>query len=118
MNNNHLSERVVQHVLCCKEEELRRLNVQSIARHFNVNRSHLARVFKAENNCKLCDYIHKEKMSRAAAILANRPELSIKDLARLIGFASPEYFSRLFKDFHHTAPNKYRKYKSSTKKDQ
>jgi AraC-like DNA-binding protein len=111
--NNDLTEKVVQHVLCCKEEELRKLNVQSIARHFNVNRSHLARVFRAQNGCKLCDYIHKEKMSRAAAILANRPELTIKELAQLMGFASPEYFSRLFKDFHHTAPNKYRKYKSN-----
>lgn len=118
MHNNHLAERVVQYVLCCKEEDLKRLNVQAVARHFNVNRSHLARVFRAENGCKLCDYIHKEKMSRSATILTNRPSLSIKDLAQLMGFASPEYFSRLFKEFHHTAPNKYRKYKSNNHNDQ
>lgn len=118
MSTNHLAEKVVQYVLCCKEEDLRTLNVQSIASHFDVNRSHLARVFKSENGCKLCDYIHKEKMSRAASILANKPELTIKDLAILMGFASPEYFSRLFKEFHHTAPNKYRKYKANNHNNQ
>ena len=42
-------------------------------------------------------------------MLRNNPELNITEISDRIGFSSPRYFSKCFKDIYHMSPLAYRK---------
>ena len=42
-------------------------------------------------------------------MLRNNPELNITEISDRIGFSSPRYFSKCFKDVYHVSPLAYRK---------
>lgn len=115
---DNLAEKVVQYVLGAQDTELSRLTVIALAQHFGIDRSHLTRVFRSCHNCPLGKFIHNEKMSRAAALLRDHPDMTIKQISHRLGFASPEYFSRVFKTHFEILPHKYRRYKTQNKKIQ
>jgi AraC-like DNA-binding protein len=117
MDNEILSEQVVEFVMTCSDEELMRLTVSSIARRFNVNRSHLSREFKSGKNFTLCQFIRGEKMARAAVLLKDTSDLTVAKLSEYLGFSSAEYFREVFKSYFGVVPSKYRKYKHHCKKN-
>lgn len=108
----NLSEKVVQYVLTATDAELRTLTVIALARHFGIDRCHLTRVFCTCHNCTPRQFIHREKMSRAATLLSDHSTLTIKQISHRLGFASPEYFSKVFKAHFDILPHKYRRYKN------
>jgi AraC-like DNA-binding protein len=109
---SNLSEKVIQYVLGAKDAELRSLTVMALARHFGIDRSHLTRVFRTCHNCTPRQFIHREKMTRAATLLRDPSTLTIKQISHRLGFASPEYFSKVFKAHFDILPHKYRRYKN------
>jgi two-component system response regulator YesN len=103
-----LSDRVVGHVLTRKTEELAVLTVEGTAKHLGVNRSHLSRTFRSEKDFTIEEFIFKIKIIRAAALIKERPDLTIKKVAKCIGFCRCDYFIRVFKRYFGTTPAKYR----------
>ncbi len=116
MNNASLPDKAVRHILASPDTSLRTLTVATLAKKIGVDRSHLARVFKAHLGCKLCDFLRNERLNRAIHLLTNRPDLTIKSISHQIGFTSPEYFTRLFKTHHHITPQHYRNLKAEAQK--
>jgi AraC-like DNA-binding protein len=117
MKNTGLADQVTEFILTCDDAAFCKLNVSSIARMFNVDRSHLARKFKANNNYTLCKFIQKEKMGRAASLLSGSSNLTLEQLSKKMGFCTPEYFREVFKKHFGIVPSKYREYKTNKKKD-
>ena len=118
MKNNDLANQVTKFLLTCDDKMLRILSVTSLARLFNVDRSHLAREFKASKKYTLCQFIQKEKMGRAVCllILNSSSQLTVKRLSEKMGYCSPEYFREIFKKHFGVVPSKYREYKILLKK--
>lgn len=54
------------------------------------------------------DYFTRLKMHKASQLL-NNPNLSIKEVADLVGYEDPLYFSRVFKQINAVSPTEYRK---------
>lgn len=73
--------------------------------HFHPN--YFIRYFKAGIGCPPRDYINKRRMERAKQLLQNE-KISIQDVARITGFKSSYYFSRLFKQKTGFTPTDYR----------
>lgn len=48
-------------------------------------------------------------MKQAVKMLTEQHETNITDIAYALGFSSPRYFSRCFKEHFHTSPRSYRK---------
>lgn len=113
MSSDSLTENAVRYILGSSNTNLRTLTVANLAQKIGVDRSHLARVFKAKMGCKLCDFLRNERLNRAIHLLTNRPDLTIKSISHIIGFTSPEYFTRLFKTHNHITPQRYRDLKTS-----
>ncbi|MDR3138937.1 MAG: helix-turn-helix transcriptional regulator [Treponema sp.] len=72
------------------------LSLKILAKQCNVDPSYLSAQFKREKNMTVTDYIHTQRLRRAASLLRNSG-CYIQDVAEQCGFLDVNYFCRLFK---------------------
>jgi AraC-like DNA-binding protein len=71
------------------------VDLQNLARQLGVSYSSFRRVFKDETGRAPGEYFIEMKINRARQLLM--ADMGIQEVADLLGFDSPHYFSRLFK---------------------
>jgi AraC-like DNA-binding protein len=105
-----LSDRVVEFVLTREVSEMADLTVKNIARAFNVNPSYLSRRFALDKKVPLGEHIMQMKIYRSALLLAmnDSKELTVKQLAKNLGFCTTSYFIHAFRKLFGIGPGKYR----------
>lgn len=81
------------------------LSVSSVAEYFNVNVSHLSKVFKKETGIGVLDYIHHVKIKHAKLLL-RKNEYSIAQIATMVGYNDASSFIRTFKKYEGISPGK------------
>ena len=86
------------------------ISLDTVARCFEVSSSHLCRLFKEYSNLSFGDYLKHSKMKLAARILRRSSEEGIARIAAGLGYQTPSYFSRIFKEFYGMTPGLYRKH--------
>lgn len=84
------------------------LSIQNISKNANISKSVLYRRFHAYFNCTVSEYIHKKRIEKSVELLKN-PDLSIEDIAQIIGYTSGSYYSKAFKKEKGISPLKYKK---------
>ena len=84
------------------------ITVEAIAKEFFLSRSYLSKLFKAESNMSLSDFILTKKTDEAKYLLRYTNK-SLTDISLSLGFSSPGHFSRVFKKYASITPHKYRK---------
>ncbi|KRM26142.1 helix-turn-helix domain-containing protein [Schleiferilactobacillus harbinensis] len=84
-----------------------RLSAAALARQLNVNRSYLSTIFKQFTGLTITDYITTFRISRSEEILFTT-DWPIAEVARVSGFRTTAYFSRVFKAQTGFAPSVYR----------
>ncbi len=82
------------------------LSVDILAREFHYSRTRLSVLFKSATGQTINDYITKERLSRAKRLLLER-KLSISQIARAVGYSTPQYFSRRFSTVVGCTPSAY-----------
>lgn len=88
------------------------LTVNDLAKRLKVSREYLSREFKKTLNISPYQYILRQRLSSAVALI-NNSTLSIKEIAFKLGFASTTAFGRQFKNTYGTTPSSLRQnYKS------
>lgn len=108
MKKDNLTDRVIEYVLKCRDEELATLSVAKVAKKFKVSQSYLLRRFRIDKYFTLGKFIFRERMFRAATLLLQHKDLTIKSLAERIGFLDYDYFIRIFKNYYGITPTRYR----------
>lgn len=78
-----------------------------VAEHFNYANAYLARVFKAQTNESLAEYILNKRLSVAADLLKNS-NLKVKEIYVQCGFNNSSYFSALFKKHYGMTPSEFK----------
>ncbi len=84
------------------------LSPPEIAEKFFISYSHLRNIFKAETGVSITEYINRQKIAMAKEYLTNS-DMTIKEIAYIVGYADEHYFMRVFKKFTGTTPNLFRK---------
>ena len=107
-----LSERLIKYVTTREDEDFAGLSVTSLARRFNIDRFKLSRTFKAEKKMTLDYYLLQEKMFRCAFILMSDRGITVKELARIMGFCTCDYFIQVFKKYFGIVPGQYKEFKT------
>jgi AraC-like DNA-binding protein len=74
----------------------RPLSRKDVARHVGVHPNHLSRLFAEHGGAAFSDYLQELRMERARLLLAD-PRLNIAEVAQLSGFATANYFTRVFR---------------------
>ena len=84
-------------------------NMNTFAREMGMARTNLFAKIKAISGQTPNDFIISIRLKKGAYLLRNNPELNITEIAEKIGFSSPRYFSKCFKDIYNISPLTYRK---------
>lgn len=74
----------------------------------NVSASTLRRLFKAKTGKTIYAYVKEVKMTNAARrlLITNEP---ISAIAYALGYETPSYFAKCFKEVYGMSPQEYRK---------
>ncbi len=84
-------------------------NVTVFAREMAMARTNLFTKLKAITGQTPNDFILTIRLKKGALMLRNNPELNVTEIADRIGFSSPRYFSKCFKEVYQVSPLAYRK---------
>ncbi len=80
---------------------------EELASKMYVSTSQLYRKIKALTNQSVKEFINGVRLKTAADILSKGKNVSIADLAYLVGFSSPSYFTKLFREYYGETPTQY-----------
>jgi AraC family transcriptional regulator len=83
------------------------LTLAELAAVVCMSRYHFARLFKGSTGVPPHRFVVRQRIASARSILA-RPDVSIAEISRLIGFRSPSHFTRVFRRALGVTPGAYR----------
>ncbi|MDG0811123.1 response regulator transcription factor [Cohnella rhizosphaerae] len=83
------------------------INHQTLSEKFGLVPSYLSKLFTSYKGMSPAKYLLSLRMKRAKELLEARPRLLMKDIAALIGYQDPLYFSKLFKKETGIWPSEY-----------
>jgi two-component system, response regulator YesN len=86
------------------------VSLERVAREVYLSPAYLSRLFREEAGQTFLDAVTEARVDRASALLADRPEYSIADVARAVGYGDPRYFARVFKARVGRTPSVYRRH--------
>ncbi|MCW6569460.1 helix-turn-helix domain-containing protein [Yersinia ruckeri] len=99
---------VIRHVLEWIEAHLEQpLDVELIAKQSGYGKRAFHDIFKSVTGYNVATYVRHRKLSKSATMLqlTNKP---IIDIALLYGFATPQYYTRVFKQYFNESPSSFR----------
>lgn len=82
-------------------------SVSEVAEHFFYSREYVSRLFKKYYDTTILDYIHKLRISKSRALIAEG--MPIIDVCYAVGFSSLSTFIRAFRTATDMTPSEYRR---------
>jgi AraC family transcriptional regulator len=95
---------VIEHIEQNLDKELR---LTELAALVGMSPYHFAHLFKRRTGVPPHRFVVRQRIARASEFLA-RPELSIAQIARLVGFRTPSHFTTVFRRVTGVTPGRYR----------
>lgn len=83
------------------------LSLEEVASLVGLSPSHFCRVFKEQTGENFTEYLTRLRLNAAARLLLNT-RASIGQIALAVGYADPNYFSRIFHRLTGVTPKEYR----------
>ena len=90
-----------------EEEFATELSLDDIARRVASSRRQLQRAYAEFGNTTFREHLTRVRMDRAAALLADRG-LTVREVARRVGYRQPAQFAKAFRRHLGAAPSDYR----------
>lgn len=73
------------------------ITLQGICELFGVSQPYLSRIFRKYKNMSFIEYVTNARIHEAKRLMAEHREMHLKDIAAIVGYSDPNYFSRIFK---------------------
>ncbi len=86
-----------------------RITLEQVAEQMNLCRSESCRFFKKYMKQSVFDYLIDYRIQKSIAFLLNGED-SVTEIAMKVGFSSPAYFTKVFKEKMQCTPLNYRKH--------
>jgi len=83
------------------------LGLYSVASHFRLTEKYLSDFFKDKTGTNFLAHVQSYRMGRAKELIEQR-DLSIQEVARMVGYTTNSSFTRAFKRFHGVSPSSLR----------
>jgi len=84
------------------------LSLDEVARQVAASRRQLQRAYAEIGRTTFRTHLTRVRMDRAAELLASSP-LSVREVARSVGYSQPAQFAKAFRRCHGVAPSDYRR---------
>lgn len=105
-SNNQMIEQTKAYV---REHLSEDLSLTVMADWLGRSTSNLSRVFKQVTGMGYNEYIVQQRMHFAAQLLRQQSRLRLNDVASAVGYATPSYFIRVFREHFGMTPTEYKK---------
>lgn len=115
-----MDEKLIQNAIKCVEDKISDadFSVEDLSRELGMSRVHLYKKLLALTGKAPLEFIRTIRLQRAAQLL-EKSQLTISEVAYKVGFNSPKYFAKYFKDEFGMLPSAYiqsKKQESSAEK--
>lgn len=84
------------------------ITLDDLAQQYNFTPSYLIKAFKRQVGESPIQYLIRLRMEEAKRLLSAAPELEIRQIGEIVGYADPHYFSRIFRNTSGLTPSEYR----------
>ena len=88
------------------ENYTRELTMNVLSEEFGLSKQHIARLFRQHLHTTTIHFINDLKLSHAKELLCHSV-MNVSEIAFYLGFSSPHYFSRLFREKYGVQPKEY-----------
>lgn len=83
------------------------VSLTQICQHFAISQTYVSRLFRKHYGSSVIEYLAAMRIERAKRLLRERRGMPLKEIAALVGYADPLYFSRVFKSQVGMPPSDY-----------
>ncbi len=103
-----LDEKLIQNAIKCVEDNVSNadFSVEDLSRELGISRAHFYKKIMALTGKSPLEFIRTIRLQRAAQLL-EKSQLTVAEIAYEVGFNSPKYFARYFKEEYHMLPSAY-----------
>ncbi len=84
-----------------------KLTLQDVSSHVYLSPSYLSKLIKDELKCSFTDYINNLRVEKSKEFLLSS-NLSLSEIACVVGFEDQSYFTKVFKKFTGISPGRYK----------
>lgn len=105
---NPIHDKIHQIVRYIRYNYQKQITLTELAEKFFISQFYLSRMFKEVTGLTLIEYLNNIRIKEAQQLL-EKTELSITEIAGMVGFENPTYFGRMFKRITGTTPREFRK---------
>jgi YesN/AraC family two-component response regulator len=74
---------------------------------FGYNQIYITNLYKNEKGISPSKFITKLRIQKARELINLNPDIPLKEVAKMVGYDDPLYFSKVFKNFTGISPGKY-----------
>lgn len=99
------AELAVEYIESCYENN--ELSLTMIAQHLNINANYLSTLFSKKRGVPLKKFLQQFRVQQAAKLLLETT-IPIGTIAESVGFSDSNYFIKVFRDYYHVTPYRYR----------
>lgn len=109
LTNTRIDDEFMRKVVNKIEERLddARYNVEMLSNDLCMSRNTLYRKLQMLTGMSPVEFIRDIRLKKAATLLLASPEASVTDISHKVGFSSPSYFTRCFKEKFGVLPKEY-----------
>ncbi len=86
-----------------------KITVEQLSEQAKLSRRQMYRKLKAETGCTPAEFIREIRLYHARDILERSNKKTVSQIAYAVGFSTPSYFSKLFKERFGRSPSEYGK---------
>ena len=105
--SSHYLKRLRNMITFIEEHYYQEISLEDVAKTANICKSECCRFFKKQMGMTIFDYILYIRIQHSLPLLSNTD--SITEVASLVGFSSPSYYSQIFKRYMKCTPMEYKR---------
>lgn len=113
---NEIDKHFIEQVMEILDTHIDDVNfkVDALVDKIGISRTRVFNKIKAITGQTPSDFIMTVRLKKAAVMLRHNLELNISEISDKLGFSTPKYFSKCFKEKYNMTPQEYRRTKKTT----
>ncbi len=90
-----------------QEKYAQPINIQSVCAEIGISQTYLSRLFRKHGNTTFIAYLTQCRMNGAQTLIREHPEISLREVARCVGYDDYAYFNKVFHQFVGCSPSQW-----------